>query len=178
MRRFSSLVIVVACIAFGRAAGAFDPLGVSLIDQRGSAFTPASLRGGPTAVTFIATRCRDACPVSNAVFSQLATRLDREHVAATLLTITLDPVYDTPFVMSRAAKEFGATAPRWRFASGRPADVRALMEAFGVIAQTGRDGFPDVHSSFIYVLDAHGRLRYTTLLSTNSADELDAYLKH
>jgi protein SCO1/2 len=128
-------------------------------------------------ITFVATRCSDACPVSNAVFSQLSSRLQREHVSATLLTVTLDPEYDTPFVMSQAAKEFSAQAPRWRFASGKPSDVHALMGAFGVLAQRGREGFPDVHSSAIYLLDARGALSRTTLLSTNSGDEIDSYLK-
>lgn len=169
--------MIVACIAYGRDAGAFDPRHLTLIDQRGSPFTFASLRGHPVAITFVATRCRDACPVSNAVFSLLSMRLDREHVRATLLTITLDPAYDTPFVMSQAAKEFSAHAPRWRFASGKPADVYALMLAFGVIARTGRDGIPEVHSDTIYLLDAKGRLCRSTLLSTNAENEIDSYLR-
>jgi protein SCO1/2 len=177
MRGLAALIVVVACVALGRDAGAFDPAHLTLVDQRGTMFTLASLRGHPTVITFVATRCTDACPVSNAVFSQLSSRLEREHVAATLLTITLDPEYDTPFVMSQAAKEFSAHAPRWRFASGKPSDVHAFMGAFGVIAQRGREGFPDVHSSVIYILDARGAFSRATLLSTNSGDEIDSYLK-
>jgi protein SCO1/2 len=177
MRWLASLLVVVACIAFGCDAGAFDPRLLTLVDQRGVLFTLGSLRGSPTVVTFVASRCRDTCPISDAVFSQLATRLEREHFRATLVTITLDPDYDTPFVMSQAAREFAATAPRWRFASGNPRDIRAIMGAFGVITQKGADGLPDVHSAAIYILDAQGRLARATLLSTDAAAQLDGYLR-
>jgi protein SCO1/2 len=170
--------VLTACVllAAGRAfAYGADPSSVRLIDQQGEAFTLASLRGHPTIVTFVATRCRDACPISNAVFSALATRFERERIAATLVTFTLDPQYDTPFVMSRTAEQFGARAPRWRFAAGKPEEMRTLMAFFGVQAQAADND--DLHSNGIYILDAQGRLLRSTLLSTNAVEEIDRYLQ-
>ena len=68
----------------------------ALVDQRGTPFTLRGLRGEPVVLAFVATRCSDACPIADAMFAQLA----RRGVRAQFVTITLDPSYDTPFVMS------------------------------------------------------------------------------
>jgi len=119
----------------------------------------------------VATRCADACPIANAAFARLAQRLHGDGLHARLLTVTLDPAYDSPFVMARLAQGFGADASVWRLASGSPRDVRALMAALGVVAEPDRNGVPDEHTSFVYVLDSRGRLARTLLLSTNLVDE-------
>jgi protein SCO1 len=147
-----------------------------LVDQSGSSFRITDLAGRPVVVTFVATRCTDACPIANAMFSRLQARLARDHTRAMLLTVTLDPAYDSPFVMARAAHQFDANPHTWRFVSGSNADVRSLMAAFGVTATPDRHGVPEEHSSFVYVLDGHGRLARSLLLSTNLADEVATLL--
>src|SRR5581483_9943044 len=81
--------------AFAFAAPAGDPRDVALVDQMGATFTLRDLRR-PAAIAFVATRCSDACPVTTAVFARLAARLAAERVAATLVSITLEPREDTP----------------------------------------------------------------------------------
>jgi cytochrome oxidase Cu insertion factor (SCO1/SenC/PrrC family) len=128
-------------------------------------------------VTFVATRCSDACPIANAAFYKLAERLRRDRVDAQLLTVTLDPAYDTPYVMSTSARRFRALAPSWRFASGRVADVRRLMASLGVVARPDKHGVPEEHSSFVYLLDEHVRLAKTFLLSSDLADQGERALR-
>jgi protein SCO1/2 len=140
---------------------------ITLIDQNARPFTIAALRGRPVLLTFVATRCTDTCPIANAAFLALARELVRRRVDATLLTVTLDPRHDTPFVMARFAHQLGAVAPRWRFASGDAGSVQRLLGAFGVVVQPDADGIPDVHSTAVFVLDRDGRLRRTMLLSTD-----------
>lgn len=148
-----------------------DPRGVPLVDQRGVRFSLSDLRGLPVLVTFVATRCTDACPIATAMFSRLDERLHRARVAATLVEVTLDPDYDTPFVMHQYANTYGAGASGWRLASGKPADVRRLMRGFHVTAERDHHGVPDVHSSYVYVFDAQGKPSRTLLLSTNLVDD-------
>jgi len=178
----SSLILTLAGIAPVDAADANasrspDPRAIALIDQRGVPFALRDLRGGPVIVTFIATRCLDACPIANALFARLRSRLDRDHMAATLLTLTLDPRYDTPVVMAREARLLAARVPGWRFATGSPDAVRALMRAFGVDVRPDRRGVPDVHTTFVYILDARSRLARTLLLSTTFVDEAAEMLR-
>ena len=170
----AAVVLMLCALGTGAAAQAAakrDPARIPLVDQTGTRFDVAALRGRPAVVTFVATRCADACPIANAAFARLAQRLHGDGLHARLLTVTLDPAYDSPFVMARLAQGFGADASVWRLASGSPRDVRALMAALGVVAEPDRNGVPDEHTSFVYVLDSRGRLARTLLLSTNLVDE-------
>ena len=158
-------------------APAQDPRTLVLIDQHGKHFRIADLAGRPIALTFVATRCSDACPIASAMFSRLQARLHRDRVKATLLTVTLDPSFDSPFVMARYSREWDADARTWRFVSGDPKAIVAMMRALGVVAVKGKDGIPDEHSSFVYVLDGHGRLSKSFLLSTNSVEDVARELR-
>jgi protein SCO1/2 len=170
------LALQVALFAAPRDAQASDARLIPLVDQRGAAFRIADLTGKRTAIIFIATRCTDACPIADAEFYRLYTRLRRDG-GARLLTITLDPGYDTPFVMSVAAARFAADPDVWRFASGRPDDLRRLLRAFGVVSKKGEHGVPDVHTTFVYVLDRNARLAQTLLLSSRTPDEVERALR-
>jgi len=74
--------------------------------------------------------------------------------------------------MASLARAFHADAARWRWASGNPADVRNLLDAFNVTRLDGK-----FHGSFAYVLDAHGVPARLVLLSTSADGELLEYLR-
>jgi protein SCO1/2 len=175
VRIFLTLVLLFSCTAI--ACGARDPRTLTLVDQRGAPFTLADLRGRPAIVTFVATRCVDACPMANAEFLGLEKQLRADGTRATLVTVTLDPAYDTPFVMSRLAHDLDADPRDWRVASGAREDVESLMRSFGIVVRTNKDGIPDEHSNFVYVLDRNGRLARTLLLSTNLVEETARLLR-
>ncbi len=160
----ASVIAILAAMAFAHPVQAAAM--PALIDQNGRAFTFQTLRGTPLIVTFVAAHCTDACPLVNAQFAQAAHRFSIEHKRVRLLTITLDPEHDSLRDMRDIARRFGANAKRWIVAGGPPRDVHAIMSAFGVIAERGRDGYADVHTTFVYFIDANGRLRKTILAST------------
>jgi cytochrome oxidase Cu insertion factor (SCO1/SenC/PrrC family) len=171
-----SLVAAVAVAAVaGSGTEAFgavrDARDVPLIDQAGAAFTLRGLHR-PAAVVFIDTRCNDACAVAEGVFARLAETMTRARIDARLVTVTLDPEADPPIVMARAARAFNANPARWRWASGKPVDVKDLMHAFGVV----RIGTA-YHSTFVYVLDARGLPARAIPLSTSAPSELVAALR-
>lgn len=144
-----------------------------LVDQTGRHFTLASLRGAPVVVTFIAAHCTDACPLIDAQFAQAAVRLRHDRVHVRLLTVTLDPEHDSQRDLRVLAQRFHANPNTWLIAGGSSADVHRVMSAFGAIAQQGRRGYADVHSTFVYFLDAAGRLRDTTLASNVLAAQIE-----
>ncbi|GAC1565663.1 MAG: hypothetical protein NVS3B17_23110 [Vulcanimicrobiaceae bacterium] len=92
---------------------------------------------------------------------------------AHLVTITIDPLYDTPYVFASFARRFGADPAVWTFATGTPANVRALMASFGVTASRARNGIPESHSSFVYILDRRVVIAKTLLLSTTVVDDAE-----
>lgn len=173
-RRSLSALALAFALAGGTpapAAAARDARDVRLVDQRGAAFTLRDLHR-PTAVIFVAARCGDACPVAEALFARLAARLARERVDARLVTVTLDPEHDAPAAMRDLARTFRADAARWRWASGRPAEVRRLLDAFNVARLDGR-----FHGAYAYVLDAQALPARVVLLSASADGELLGLLR-
>ena len=176
-RSLAALFAVVLAGAAPAGARGDDPRNIPLVDQSGATFRLIDFRGAPSIVTFVASRCTDACPISNAVFSKTAAAFRKDHIRARFITVTLDPKYDTPFVMSGIARGYKADPHDWIFASGTVADVHRLMTSLGVTATTdGRAGYPDEHTSFIYILDKNVRLSNQMLLSTNVTAQLEQML--
>jgi cytochrome oxidase Cu insertion factor (SCO1/SenC/PrrC family) len=143
-----------------------------LIDQLGRRFALASLRGKPLVITFVSARCSDACPLIDGQFADAATRIERAHIAARLLTITLDPEHDSPQTMRELAKRFGANPRYWLLAGGSLRDVHTIMQNFGVVSVEGRHGYHDEHTTFVYFFDGAGKLAQTMLASSNLSDAI------
>ena len=173
VRRLSLALALALAPAYALAAPVpvRDARDLPLIDQRGTRFTLRAI-GRPTAVIFIDTRCGDACPIAEALFARLDRALRERHVDARLLTVPLDPDADSALVMAGAARRFSALAPGWRWASGRPADVRSLLDAFGVEHVDLR-----FHGASCYVLDRTGRPVRIVPLYAGADRELLALLR-
>jgi protein SCO1/2 len=133
-----------------------------LTDQSGAAVGLAALKGKVVAVTFIYSRCPlpDYCPrmIENfrAVRQRFAARMDRDLV---LLTISFDPKYDTPEILTRYAASQRAGGPGWHFLTGDPAKIERVCNAFG-IQYWAEEGLI-THSLQTAVIDRDGRLAAT-----------------
>lgn len=169
--RVSAIAMVLAIALAPIAAGA-SPDAPVLVDQAGHRFTLDTLHGQRIAVTFVAAHCTDACPLIDGQFAQAAALLKQRKSRVRLLTITLDPEHDSPAVMRDLARRFHADPRVWIFASGNSGDVHAVMQRFGVVAQRGRGGYADVHTTFVYLLDERGRTARTMLASFDLAHQL------
>jgi protein SCO1/2 len=158
----STLALVVAVTAAAASAGAAtSPVNARtapVIDQRGVRFTIGALAGRYVLVTFVATRCADACPMVNALFARMQGEIERRRLRLNLVTLPVDPQYDTPFVMARLAQALDAHAATWRLASGSVSAVQVLLNAFNVAVEPDERGVPGVHSTFVYLLDERGAL--------------------
>ena len=93
----------------------------ALTDQNGRTLRLADLRGKVVAIDFIYTRCPlpDVCPRLSANFAMLQRRFGN---AVTLLSITVDPDFDTPEVLRDYARRWTA-GPDWHFLTGDIADA-------------------------------------------------------
>lgn len=134
----------------------------ALIDETGKPIPISSLRGHRVALTFIYTRCPipDFCPLMDKHFIavQDAVKKAPELADVQLLSVTLDPTFDTPAILSQHARALGADPTRWHFATGEADDVLEFAKRFGVIAEPGDEGNPLVHNLRTAVIDANGRL--------------------
>jgi protein SCO1 len=141
-----------------RAVNVGDPFpDFALTDQTGARVRLSDFRGQPVAVTFIYTRCpiATACPLTTAKFSKVGAVM-AEKGYGELLTLTLDPQYDTPKVLADYAKMAGANPKRWKFLTGDPRDVAEVASRFGILY------YPDqgqlVHGQGVAVIDPKGKL--------------------
>ena len=129
-----------------------------LTDQRKRAVLLSSLRGKIVALNFVYTSC--ALPNFclrlannfNVLQKRFKQRLGRDLV---LLTVTFDPVHDTPEVLADYAEQWKADAA-WRFLTGSEQDVARVCRLFGVNAFPN-EGLLD-HSLHTVLIDRQGKL--------------------
>jgi protein SCO1 len=129
-----------------------------LTDQKKRSVSLSSLRGKVVALNFVYTSC--ALPNFclrlsnnfNVLQKRFKQRLGRDLV---LLTVTFDPVHDTPEVLAEYAQQWNADAA-WRFLTGSEQDVARVCRLFGVNAFPN-EGLLD-HSLHTVLIDRQGKL--------------------
>jgi len=82
-------------------------------------------------VDFIYTTCTTICPVASALLSQVQKQLgDRLNQDVRLVTVTVDPVRDTPARLKEYGKRYGS-GPGWTWLTGPKPQVDEVLKAFG-----------------------------------------------
>jgi protein SCO1/2 len=135
----------------------------ALVDQDGRPKPFSSFRGHRVALTFIYTRCPlpEFCPLMDRHFAAVQRTLqgDAGMRDVRLVSVTLDPEFDTPAVMKAHAARFKADPAIWSFLTGDPGEVAAFSHRLGIY--TERDlgtGANLTHNLRTAVIDAEGRL--------------------
>jgi protein SCO1/2 len=128
-----------------------------LVDQAGRRFDFATTGGRTTIVSFVYTRCRDArmCPLVAAKFARMQRELRGTPIR--LVTITLDPGYDTPRVLARYGAAYGADPAVWSLLTGTASAVDELVARFGVTVERPQPGVI-LHTESAVIVDPRGRV--------------------
>jgi protein SCO1 len=133
----------------------------ALIDQQGTLMSMAALRGHRVALTFMYTRCPipDFCPLMDQRFAALQQEITQSPDLADvrLVSVTLDPEYDTSDVLHAHAATLDANPELWHFVTGEPAEVLGFAKRFGVVTEPD-DANTLVHNLRTAVIDPDGRL--------------------
>lgn len=136
-----------------------------LLDTQGEAFGSRQLAGRVYVVSFIFTRCASICPRLASAMAKLARRYDEAGVESVhLLTISVDPVYDTPERLAEYARTHDAELARWTFLTGDEAAIRELVvggfkTAIGDLVPAGAGPLDIAHSGKLVLVDGAGRIR-------------------
>lgn len=138
----------------GIAVGALVP-DFTLMDQDSKTVRLSAFRGRVVAIDFIYTRCPlpDVCPRLSAAFAYADRQIQSPDLV--LLSITIDPEYDTPPILAEYAKRWRADA-RWRFLTGSLDNVRDVAGRFGLAFWPEENMIS--HSVVTAVIDRQGRL--------------------
>ncbi len=137
----------------------------TLTNQLGRPFSLADLRGHVWIADLIFTRCAGPCLKMSRQMKELQQALPARSQAK-LISLTTDPAYDSPQVLSTYAGHFGADSNRWMFLTGTREQIRAVAVDSLKLSSVEkkpeeRDSPPDLflHSTFFVIVDKHGQLR-------------------
>jgi protein SCO1/2 len=137
----------------------------NLTNQQGQVYTMANLRGQVWVADIIFTRCAGPCPRMTRQMKELQDALPSTSKAR-LVTLTTDPVFDTPQVLRLYGERFGMNPERWTFLTGSKDEIGKLatsslkltaIEKTPAERETPADLF--IHSTIFVVVDKKGRLR-------------------
>lgn len=106
----------------------WDPLEIgdfTLVDQTGAEVVRDDLLGKPWVASFIFSRCPTHCPKLAAKVHDLNEMV--KDVDVRFVTITVDPVHDTPEKLAAFADIYEADPERWIFLTGEKAEVYKLI---------------------------------------------------
>jgi len=120
-----------AAVAYSRSVHTYKIPSLALVDMAGQSVELSSLLATdkPILLNFIFTSCSAICPVMAATFTQVQQRLGKDHDRVRLISVSIDPQYDTPERLKAYAKRFNAQ-PDWSFLTGDPTIIRHVQEAF------------------------------------------------
>jgi protein SCO1/2 len=131
----------------------------SLIDQRKRTVSLSDLRGSVVALNFIYTSCAlpNFCLRLANNFNVLQKRFDKRlGKDLVLVTVTFDPVHDTPEVLAKYSDQWKANPATWHFLTGSEKDVQRVCRMFGVQAFPN-EGLMD-HSLHTVLIGRDGKL--------------------
>jgi protein SCO1/2 len=144
----------------------------ALVDQEGRPASLAEHRGKAVVLDFIFTRCPGPCGIQTASRVALQKRLPPELAQRTwLLSISLDPEYDTPERLDEYARSRGADLSNWSFLTGDPETVHAVIESYRVGQRNLPDGTFD-HFLVTFLIDPDGRIANRYLGAEIAPDEM------
>jgi protein SCO1/2 len=132
----------------------------TLTERSGKRLGLSDLQGKAWVVDFIYTRCKDTCPLQSAQMAKLQADLGNNDVK--LVSISVDPEWDSPKVLSQYANRFKADPERWLFLTGDKNSIyRLAQEGFRLSAVPASDGAEDVfiHSSRFVLVDKQRQIR-------------------
>ena len=126
-----------------------------LIAQDGTHFDFNPANGRLRLLQFIYTRCpvADVCPRLSANFAYLQKKFGP---TIELISVTLDPKWDTPARLAEYAERWRADTHNWKFLTGTDGEIRTLASRFGVL-YWAEDGAL-THSSVVAMIGPDGRV--------------------
>ena len=136
-----------------------------LLERSGKTLGLADLKGKVWIADFIFTRCPGPCPRMSSRMASLQHNLRRED-GLRLVSISVDPEFDTREVLAKYAGQYQAEEGRWFFLTGDKTAIHHLAKSGFLVG-----GVDDVmlHTTRFVLIDRHGRVRGYY----NSSDEED-----
>jgi protein SCO1 len=157
---------------------------VALLNQDGKTVRLSDFRGKTLLLTFIYTRCPlpNFCPRISSQFAAVNRELAKDpqvNAKTDLLSISIDPKYDTPSVLHKYGLAYLNEDPKgfehWQFAVPSPENLRKLADAFGLLYEEEDNQI--THSMSTVLVDSDGRLVQEWTTNEWTKDEILAAIR-
>ena len=121
-----------------------------LQDQNGNTlrFYSDALQNRVVLLNVIFTSCNDACPLITRKLKEVRELLGDKAQDITFISLTSDPLRDTPAVLKAYTLKQGCDDPHWLFLTGDKAQMDLVLSRIGQIVPT-----PEQHSTQLIVGD-------------------------
>ncbi|MEY3282917.1 MAG: hypothetical protein RIR86_930 [Acidobacteriota bacterium] len=133
----------------------------TLVNQDGEKISLQQFRGQHLVLTFIYTRCPlpDYCPLMTRNFGEIGQSILRESRKTRLLSVTIDPDYDTPPVLKDYGKRYlpeGLSFRQWSYGTGSDEEIRKITGFFGL--SYWQENNQIIHGLRTVVISPQGRI--------------------
>ncbi len=129
----------------------FDVPAVNLVDQNGQTVSlPEFLKSKePYAMSYMFTTCTTICPIMSATLAHLRRELGKDAGDLNLVSVSIDPEYDSPRRLREYAKRYRA-GDEWTFFTGKIENIHTVQRTFTGFVSDKMDHWP------VYILKAPG----------------------
>jgi protein SCO1/2 len=139
---------------------------VSFVNQDGNHVDLDSFKGDAVVVTFIYTKCPmpNFCPLMDQQFAKIQQKLKEKNneLKVHLLSVSFDPLEDTPPVLKKHAAQLGADPRLWTFVTGDRDEIDRWASRFGVsVSRALNDPTNITHNLRTAIVDRQGNLVQT-----------------
>jgi protein SCO1/2 len=131
--------------------------------------------GRAAVVEFIYTSCPDICQTAGAGLARLGERIGTGPLAGRvrLVSLSFDPLHDTPARMAEYGRWHGADGALWTVARPDAETLPVLLDGYGVTVISDRMG-GYVHNTALHIVSPAGRL--VSILDPDDIDGAEAAL--
>ena len=179
----ATMLLVVGC----QTQPSMDVFGSTpsfqLTDQTGATFASQSLGGKVTLLDFVYTHCTDACPLLSATFQEAQRKLSSDGLLGSrimLVSLSVDPVHDTPVVFAEYGQQFKADPTGWKLLTGDFDQVYDVVTGFKVSLRPPRPaadaaapgGTELTHTTRVVLIDPQLQVRAYLEGADATADDL------
>jgi protein SCO1/2 len=155
------------------------PYNFVLKDQKGKPYVYDSLDGSIRVVSFFFSRCGTICPPANKNLSRVQD-LFKNNPDLKILSLSVDPVYDTSDVLDEYSRSFQAVENKWFFLTGNKKEIYdIIIKGFKVPVADASEydkNIIDIDETFIHtdkllLIDREGFIR--GIYGSNEALEIE-----
>jgi protein SCO1/2 len=160
---YLGLIIFISLIVFLKNEKLFEigkAPSFSLTNQYGKTISNEDLKGKVHVVEFFFSTCPTICPIMN----QNMLKIEKEflnHDDFAIVSITINPDYDTSEVLKKHAEHLGVQHKNWHFLTGKKDYIYQISnKGFNLYAaenNKAKGGFE--HSGFFALIDKNGNIR-------------------